>query len=480
MTMTLTRKNSTTISSTILTYAKRASLVYLIMPSFMLAIALNIPVADAQSEEFILQFGTPEEDSVTAANDVFADSSGAVYVVGFTTGTLPGQSSQGDEEDGDAFIRKYDSDGNEIWARQFGTADHDSARGVSGDSEGGVYVVGDTDGTFSGQTSEGDQDAFIRKYDSDGDEQWTRQFGTSESDFAAGASTDSSGDSVYVVGETDGTFSGQTSEGDQDAFIRKYDSDGNEIWTRQFGTSESDFAAGVSTDSSGDDVYVAGSTRGTLPDQTSEGDEEDLDAFIRKYDSDGDEQWTRQFGTSESDFAAGVSTDSSGDDVYVAGSTQGTLPDQATQEEDSAFIRKYDSDGNEQWTRQFTLFEGMFAAGVSVDSSGDVSVGGLVGDSELFAHRYNSDGDELWTRVVGGLSSEDHVLGVSADVSGVYIVGETGEIDAFLAKLVGDDDDKRDKRVDDDKREKHHEDDDKRKKHHDEPKKKDDDKRRKH
>ena len=40
----------------------------------------------------------------------------------------------------------------------------------------GWYVVGNTDGEFPGQTGEGDQDAFIRKYNSDGDEEWTRQF----------------------------------------------------------------------------------------------------------------------------------------------------------------------------------------------------------------------------------------------------------------------------------------------------------------
>jgi len=33
-----------------------------------------------------------------------------------------------------------------------------------------------------------------------------------------------------------------------DAYIRKYNSDGEEVWSRQFGTSRSDIAFGVSTD----------------------------------------------------------------------------------------------------------------------------------------------------------------------------------------------------------------------------------------
>ena len=150
------RKNSTI---TFLTHAKRITLAFLIMASFTLAIA-NIHFADAQRIEFILQFGTPEEDSATIALDVSSDQSGNVYVVGITTGTLPDQTSEGGQ---DAFIRKYDSDGDEIWTRQFGTSENDSARGVFADSSGGVYVVGDTEGTFPGQTQVGFTDAFLAK-----------------------------------------------------------------------------------------------------------------------------------------------------------------------------------------------------------------------------------------------------------------------------------------------------------------------------
>jgi hypothetical protein len=477
--------NSATATATatrsFLTHIKRVTLVFLIMASLILAIA-NISFANAQRIEFIVQFGTPEEASMTVARDVFADSSsGNVYVVGSTSGTLPDQTSEGDL---DAFIIKYDSNGEEIWTRQFGTEGEDSAQGVSVDSSGGVYVVGHTTGTLPDQTREGEggeEDAFIIKYDSNGEEIWTRQFGTSGADFVTGVSADSSG--VYVVGWTVGTFPDQTNEGDLDAFIIKYDSNGEEIWTRQFGTPQLDTASGVSVDSS-DGVYVAGDTEGTLPGETSEGD---LDAFIIKYNSDGEEIWTRQFGTSENlDGAMAVSADSS--DVYVVGFTQGTLPDQTREGEEGeedAFIIKYNSDGEEIWTRQFGTSEFDTARGVSVDSSGGVYVAGDTfgafsgetneGEDDTFVRKYNSDGEEIWTRQFGSSDSDTADGGVSVDSSsGVYVSGFTegtlpdqtslGNIDAFLAKLVDED----------------ISDDDERKKHHDEPKKKDDDKRRKH
>jgi len=81
-------------------------------------------------------------------------------VAGYIGGTLAGQTSAGRL---DAFVRKYDSDGTEVWTRQFGTASDDVARGVAVDTTGNAYVAGQTDGTFVGQTSAGDFDVFLAK-----------------------------------------------------------------------------------------------------------------------------------------------------------------------------------------------------------------------------------------------------------------------------------------------------------------------------
>ena len=68
---------------------------------------------------------------------------------------------------------------------------------------------------------------------------------------------------------SDGTLPGQTGAGNADAFVRRYDTDGNEDWTDQFGTSRADHAYGVSV--ANGNVYVAGDTYGVywalLPDR---------------------------------------------------------------------------------------------------------------------------------------------------------------------------------------------------------------------
>src|SRR5262249_57141270 len=104
----------------------------------------------------------------------------------------------------------------------------------------GVTVVGDTGGTLPGQVSAGGGDAFVRTYDADGNELWTQQFGTDSNDGAFGVAADATG--VYVAGVTNGTLPGQTSAGSIDAFARKYDAAATELWTPPLATPPPDLA----------------------------------------------------------------------------------------------------------------------------------------------------------------------------------------------------------------------------------------------
>ena len=106
-------------------------------------------------------------------------------------------------------------------------ATNDYANGVATDSSGNVYVTGGTKGGLDGNTSAGNTDLFVIKYNSSGTRQWTKQLGTDDSDWAQGVATDSSGN-VYVTGRTQGGLDGNTSAGEWswDIFVVKYNSSG--------------------------------------------------------------------------------------------------------------------------------------------------------------------------------------------------------------------------------------------------------------
>ncbi len=119
-------------------------------------------------------------------------------------------------------------------------ATNDYANGVATDSSGNVYVTGGTKGGLDENTSAGNTDLFVIKYNSSGTHQWTKQLGTSSTDTANGVTTDSSGN-VYVAGGTYGGLDGNTSAGVNDLFIVKYNSSGTKQWTNQLGSSSRNY-----------------------------------------------------------------------------------------------------------------------------------------------------------------------------------------------------------------------------------------------
>jgi len=111
-----------------------------------------------------------------------------------------------------------------ISSRQLARSSNDYAYGVATDSSGNVYVTGFTRGALDGNTSAGSNDLFVVKYSYSGTKQWTKQLGTSGNDNASGVATDSSGN-VYVTGYTRGGLDG-TNAGSRDIFVVKYNSSG--------------------------------------------------------------------------------------------------------------------------------------------------------------------------------------------------------------------------------------------------------------
>ncbi len=422
-------------------YLRKKILMAVVTAIFALIVILPA-VASAATVDWTRQFGTSTSDY---GQGVATDGSGNVYVTGFTGGTLPGQSSSGSA---DAYVRKYDAAGNELWTRQFGTSSIDYGYSVAIDGSGNIYVTGNTYGTLPGQSSAGGFDAFVRKYDATGNELWTRQFGTSASDYGYSVVTDGGGN-VYISGYTSGTLPGQSSAGSFDAFVRKYDATGSELWTRQFGTVTEDRGQSIAVDTSGN-VYLSGYTGGTLPGQSSSGGR---DAYVRKYDTSGTELWTRQFGTSANDYGYGVATDGGGN-AYISGYTEDTLPDQSSLGGRDAFVRKYDAAGSELWTRQFGTPNSDVSNSVATDAGGNVYVTGFTGGTlpgqsfsgsfDTFIRKYDASGTELWTNQFG-TSGADLGRGVATDAGGnVYISGYTygtlpgqssaGNYDAFVRK----------------------------------------------
>jgi hypothetical protein len=398
---------------------------------------------NASEKMWTIQFGSSvnaeNPNSFERGYALTVDSSDNIYVTGETSGDLGGETNASVGSN-DIFLVKYNSSGTKQWTKLLGTSDNDSAKGVATDSTGNVYVTGYTRGGLDGNTYMGGSwiggDIFLVKYNSSGTKQWTKQLGTSSDDLASGVATDSSGN-VYVTGYTAGGLDNNTNSGSDDIFLVKYNSSGTKQWTKQLGTDSQDRANGVVVDSS-DNIYVTGRTGGALDGNTSFG--YDSDIFLLKYSPNGTKHWTKQLGTSSGDNAFGVATDSSGN-VYVTGETSGGL-DGSNAGSTDIFLVKYNSSGTKQWTKQLGTSSVDWSEGVVTDSSGNVYVTGYtqgpldgnsnagVGEPDIFLVKYNSSGTKQWTKLLG-TSSVDIATGVATDSSGnVYVSAHTyGSLD---------------------------------------------------
>ena len=86
-------------------------------------------------------------------------------------------------------------------------------------------MTGYTGGGLDGNTTSGNHDIVLVKYNSTGTKQWTKQLGTSSGDYGNDVTTDSSGN-IYVTGYTGGGLDGNTISGGSDIFLVKYNSTG--------------------------------------------------------------------------------------------------------------------------------------------------------------------------------------------------------------------------------------------------------------
>lgn len=247
----------------------------------------------AGAHQWTRQLGSTANDYATGVA-VLNPADPLIYVTGYTFGRMP--SAPGLNAGGaDLFLTQYDDGGTAVWTKQLGSSGGDYAQAVATDAAGNVYVAGYTTGHLDGNTSAGLKDLFLVKYDALGNKKWTRQLGTAKNDEARAVTVDATG-AIYVAGLTYGSLPGATTLGDADMFLIRYDAAGNRQWVRQFGTSDVDVAQGLTTTRSATgavDVYVSGYTLGAFAATRAGG----YDAVVAKYSELDTAGWKVQRGS---------------------------------------------------------------------------------------------------------------------------------------------------------------------------------------
>lgn len=336
-----------------------------------------------------------------------------------------------------ATLEKRRPDGSLAWSRGIGGDATAWAEAVTADAS-GVYVAGLTTGAVGDTEPAGGNDVFVRKYDHAGAVLWTKQFGTSGHEATTNIAV--ADGAVHLVGHTSGALGGPSS-GEWDMWAIKILPSQATAWVEQFGTSGFDQAGGVAV--VGGDVYVSGTVHGAFPD--GGGDVGGDDAVVLRLDGDsGDIGWVEQFGSAANEYADALTTD--GTRVYVGGTTDASLPGEASTGEADGFVKAFTATGAPAWVEQFGTAGTDWVTDVTWDGDGLVVTGSTDralapaqhgGSFDLYVRRYGRAGDVQWTRQ-RGTALNDFATGTAAGPYGLFVVGYTGG-DLAGANKGGDD-----------------------------------------
>ncbi|WP_162996346.1 MBG domain-containing protein [Mucilaginibacter celer] len=419
------------------------------------------------------------------------DALGNVYLAGYTSSTqniasAGGYQSGGGDPGGfnyDAFLVKFDSNGNRLWATYYGGANSDYGSAVCTDNANNVFLVGYTRSSAGIASAEsvaqgtlaGDYDAFVVKFSSTGARIWGTYFGgpvndngyISGDDLATCAATNADGD-IFVGGYTwskkfpikSSTYQKDYAGGRYDAFIFGLNSGGAPKFSTYYGGKSDDIINGIAA--KGTRVYICGNTNSSNKIASSgthqggysgpaDGTGYD-DAFLTAFSTGGAFEWGTYYGGSGDEAARAVATDADGN-IYVGGFTnsssnialngfQNTGYSSNVLVDRDGFLAKFTNTGSLIWGTYYGGSPVDEVNAVAVDGSNNVYIGGytksfvagqiakdgfkdnISAGNDGFVAKFNAAGARLWGSYLGG-SDEDIVKGLATSGNYLYIAGST-------------------------------------------------------
>ncbi len=244
----------------------------------------NFIIAKFDTDGNLLWTKYPKGSVNNRVSDIFSDSENNIYITGFYNSSIifnQGSDNEivlnSNEQFFNIIIAKLDQNGNALWAKQVKSEFFNYSSSIKSDPSGDIYITGNIqESVIFGEgeanettlTSNGMQDIFIAKYNTDGELIWVKQAGGANNDRANSMIIDSAGN-FFLTGSFEGTstFGNNETElqsfGDEDFFIAKYNGNGELLWTKSAGGSDKDFGNDIALKPSGN-IYASGAFENTF------------------------------------------------------------------------------------------------------------------------------------------------------------------------------------------------------------------------
>ncbi|MFH1009998.1 MAG: T9SS type A sorting domain-containing protein [bacterium] len=325
-----------------------------------------------------------------ACESVWQTSDGGYIMAGLTYSFGAGNS--------DFWLVKTNADGHGLWSRTFGGASYDYCFSVQQTPDGGYILAGYTESFGAGGT-----DFWLVKTNANGDSLWSRTFGGASNEQCRSFQQTSEGGYI-LAGYTYSFGSGLT-----DFYLVCTDANGNQLWSRTFGTGGYEECESVQQTSDGG--YILGGLTGVSS----------WDFWLVKTNANGDSVWSRTFGGSGGDQCESVQQTSDGG--YILGGMTTSFGAGVG----DVWLVKTDANGNQLWSRTFggSYWDG--CESILETPDGGYILGGFndsfgSGNRDAWLIKVSAYGDSLWSRTFGGYNV-DACRSVQRTADGGYILG---------------------------------------------------------
>ncbi len=296
---------------------------------------------------------------------------------------IAGQTEKSGLGNFDACLIKTNIFGDTIWTKTYGSLGYDCGNSVQQTKDGGYIITGQTDNGYPSYPK-----MFIIKTDSKGDTLWTKIYGEDKGYFVT--CVQQTNDSGYIlVGSTNVTI--DTTK----IFLMKINANGEKLWLKRFGDSESAFSGTVIQTTDNGFVVIGSIARTThFPNNSYK---TDFHIFLIKTNEAGNTAWIHEYGGDIPSFGNDVKQTKEGNYV-LAGST---IPINKT--ELDFYLLKVDREGNPVWSNTYGGDGSEGAAVISQTYDGGYMLFGNSndygsGDSKILIVNTDSLGRQNWQK----------------------------------------------------------------------------------
>lgn len=323
--------------------------------SILSILFLSVMFAHAQTDQELVwgsYYGVVNQDlQLELIQDITELPNGNFVILGRTQ-SISGLSTVGTHQANgsggyECFLAFFNEDRERLWATYFGGSGADEPIGVESMSDGSFVICGSTNSSFNIATSgafqenieEGYYNGFLSRFSNDGELLWSTYLGPPAGDSLAFTVISdivvATNDDVVVVGHTYSPNFPVTENviqseyaGYVDAFISRFNNNGELIWSSFYGGPDPDKLSSVNVDSQGNIITlgITDSDSGIATQGAYQSDYEgESDLFLLKLTGAGELIWCTYLGGEDEElsYLQSLVVDDE-DNIYLSGTTEST------------------------------------------------------------------------------------------------------------------------------------------------------------